>query len=332
MLDRDVYATGAGEGELLDIWDGEVLRNFCGPDGKNFFTCKGPSDIRLAFSICMDNLNPFFNKHGGKSYSVGTICLICHNLPPDIRYNLEYVFIFCVFPGPREPRLEQLNNVLKFVVDLFCDFWDPGVYYSSTKKYPNGRLAQAAIVLLLGDLMAVKKLSGIGKWCTQCPVEAKDIDNLDPETWPAPRTAEEHRRLAIEWKGLDSAAQVRHFNKYGIRWTELLRLPYFDAVRFTAVELSHNLLTNNADHHLRVIWDMNALLPDGLGDTGPSSSKKKEDLDPVRVQHAWEMVMRGTDKQLGEIRAKYLKECCRMAGEGTGGRKAALYKTLLEWV
>ncbi len=331
MLERNPYNTGAAEGELRDVWDGKVLRNFRGADGKNFFIHKGPGEIHLAFSLCEDNFNPFFNKHGGKSYSAGVICLICLNLPPHLRYLLENVFIFCVFPGPKEPKLEQINNVMRFLVDQFCVFWAPGVFYDSTPRYPRGRLVQAAIVLLLGDLMAVRKISGISKWCTQCPILAMDIDNLKPETWPAPRSGEEHRRLAEEWKLLGTKARIRHFARYGIRWSELLRLPYFDMPTFTAIELSHNLLTNCAEHHLRSLWGMDSSLQDGLGDKVVRQRKKRE-AHPTEIEHAWQVVHRGTKNQLADIPAIVLVECCKRAGEPNGGKKMALLEALENYV
>ena len=32
------------------------------------------------------------------------------------------------------------------------------------------------------------------------------------------------------------------FSQHGVRWTELARLPYFDLVRHTIIDLMHNLL------------------------------------------------------------------------------------------
>jgi hypothetical protein len=226
LLDRDVYNTGAPPGELWDIWDREVLRNFQGKDGSNFIRNKPPGEDHLLFSLCMDNFNPFFNKAGGKVYSSGAIALVCLNLPGELRHLLENMFVFCVFPGPKEPLLEQINNVLQPLIDKFLIFWLPGVHYSSTPRYPQGHLCRAAIVLLLGDLLAARKMSGINRWCTQCLIAASDIDNIQPETWPRSLTGDKHRELAEEWKALDTKGREKHFKKHGICYSELLRLPY----------------------------------------------------------------------------------------------------------
>lgn len=332
ILDRDVYQTGAGIGELFDIWDGEVLRNFQGPDGSNFFTCKGPGNLRLVFAICMDNFNPFFNKHGGKHYSAGVICLICLNLPPGMRHLIENIFIYCVVPGPREVELEKINHVQRRLIDTFLKFWQPGVYYSNTPRYPQGRLVNAAIVPLLGDFLAAKKLSGINRWCTQCTLPAISAENLDISTWPTRMTSEEHRRLAEEWKALGVRERNKHFRNHCIRWSELLRLPYWKPVEYTLVEFSHNLLTNNAERHLRTLLGMNVSLPDGMGDTEPPNPKPRRTASPLAVKLAWEKVLHGTDQQLAVLPAMVLKECCYEAKVPTGGHKMALLEALREWV
>lgn len=42
--------------------------------------------------------------------------------------------------------------------------------------------------------------------------------------------------------------------KYGTRYTELLRLPYFDCVRFTIVDPMHNLFLGSAKHVMQNVW------------------------------------------------------------------------------
>jgi hypothetical protein len=206
------------------------------------------------------------------------------------------------------------------------------VYYSSTPRYPQDRLCRAAIVLLLGDLLAARKISGINRWCTQCPIAASDIDNIQPDTWPRLLTGDEHRELAEKWKALDTKGRKKHFKKHSIRYSELLRLPYWDPVRFTVIELSHNLLSNNADHHLRVLFEMSVLSEDGLGDKEPIPTQRKGQLNPIAAGEAWETVLKGSDREVKELAAYALRECCRSAGPPIGGRKELLLKNIYEWV
>ncbi|TDL15159.1 hypothetical protein BD410DRAFT_694522, partial [Rickenella mellea] len=79
---------------MEDIWDGEILRNFPGPNGEPFFAQEG----RYAFSLCMDEFNPYHMKEAGKKVSVGAIYLVCLNLPPEMRYRFENVFLVGIVP------------------------------------------------------------------------------------------------------------------------------------------------------------------------------------------------------------------------------------------
>jgi hypothetical protein len=63
---------------MRDIFDGETLRNFKGPDGRHFSFGKGEG--RYVFSLSVDFFNPLGNKQAGKKVSVGLISLVCLNL------------------------------------------------------------------------------------------------------------------------------------------------------------------------------------------------------------------------------------------------------------
>ena len=96
--------------EMKDIFDGEILRNFKGFDGQ-LFTTSG-EEGRYVFSLCVDYFNLLGNKQAGKKKSIGLISLVCLNLPPDMRYKPENMFLFGIIPGPSEPLLTSLNHYL----------------------------------------------------------------------------------------------------------------------------------------------------------------------------------------------------------------------------
>ncbi len=63
-------------------------------------------------------------------------------------------------------------------------------------------------------------------------------------TWAGcpPRSYEEHRQLALEWKSLEGKERSEHFKEHGSRWAEIMRLPYYDCIRMTVIDPMHNLL------------------------------------------------------------------------------------------
>lgn len=131
---------------MHDIWDSPVLCEFCRADKHPFLEASG-NEGRLIFSLSMDGFNPYQSKKAGKVVSTAAIYMICLNLPPAIRYKLENMYLVGIIPGPREPLLDQVNHVLRPLVDDLLQFWHHGVRLSSTPLFSQGRLVRCAVLL-----------------------------------------------------------------------------------------------------------------------------------------------------------------------------------------
>ena len=69
------------------------------------------------------------------------------------------------------------------------------------------------------------------------------------------RSNQEHRREAQETLNQSTIKERQEVeSKYGTRYTELMRLPYFDCVRFTIVDPMHNLFLGSAKHIMQNVW------------------------------------------------------------------------------
>ncbi len=244
--------------ELTDIFDGEILRNFKGPDGQHFGL--GGDEGRYVFSLCCDNFNPLGNKQAGKSYSAGMVSLICLNLPPDIRYKPENMFLYGIIPGPHEPPLDCMNHYLKFLIDEFLECWSPGVRFSRTHQYFYGRVALCALVCLVCDLVGARKTMGFGavnhtQLCAlcQCKRGLSGPELTDMHSWQR-RTNEDYRASAQRYlDAQDDRERETIFKETGIRWSELLRLPYFDPSRFVVIDAMHNLFLGLIKEHFEIL-------------------------------------------------------------------------------
>ncbi|KAF8584514.1 hypothetical protein K439DRAFT_1345899, partial [Ramaria rubella] len=133
---------------FLDIWDGPIIRNFIGPDGKHFFEHSRP-EAHLLFGIGYDGFNPFHNKQAGKKASI------------------------CVVNGPKLPALTETNHYLRPIIDHFHLFWSVGFQFTETPLYPKGCLSRGAIVPMIMDLSALQQITGTGSheatfFCTFC--------------------------------------------------------------------------------------------------------------------------------------------------------------------
>ena len=254
------WKKGFTPAEMKDIFDGEILQNFKGPDGQHFSV--GGNEGRYVFSLCVDYFNPLGNKQAGKKKSVGLISMVCLNLPPELRYKPENMFLFGVVPGPHEPPLDCLNHYLSYLIDELLKFWHTGICYSRTNTFYFGRVVRCALICLVCDLPAARKTNGFAslkhsEMCSICRCKSKPktdiLNDSFTKIWER-RTGEEIRNSAQLY--LDAANEKERndtVHTTGIRWSELYRLPYFDPSRFVVVDAMHNLFLGLIQEHFDIL-------------------------------------------------------------------------------
>ncbi|EIW54249.1 uncharacterized protein TRAVEDRAFT_132588, partial [Trametes versicolor FP-101664 SS1] len=258
----DLAALLAERRTARDFCDGEILRTFLGPDGERLFVDVPPDETRLIFALAIDGFNPYQSKTAKQ----------------------KNMYLVGIIPGPSKPSMEQINHFLRLVVDDLLVLWAPGIRFSRTWKYRFGRLFRAALIPVVCDILAARQVVGLGShsstfFCGLCYLRLDDIENFDCATWPA-RDPDLHRRHAEEWKAAASLEdRDRLFDLHGIRWSELLRLPYWDPVGFTVVDSMHNLYLGLLKNHCRDIWGISVDLEDGDATSHPS--KKTPQFPPA---------------------------------------------------
>jgi hypothetical protein len=245
---------------VTDISQAEFLRTFKGPDGEHLFFDRPDNEGRYVFSLNVD----FFNSEGmsvrGPSVSSGIISAACLNLPLDIRYKPENMYV-CIIPGPKEPHLTELNHYLRPLIDDLSVSWERSVFFSRTANYPKGRHTRCGIACAVCDLPAARKLSQSANhnshfYCTVCNCfHTKTLGRTDFESpdWMR-KDVTALRKAAEEWKNASTAReQVNLFQRNGVRWSEMWRLPYWDPTRMLVVDLMHCLLEGLAQFHFREV-------------------------------------------------------------------------------
>ncbi|PKC01816.1 hypothetical protein RhiirA5_298088 [Rhizophagus irregularis] len=64
-----------------------------------------------------------------------------------------------------------------------------------------------------------------------------------------------HRQYAHEWlRCFSKPSREAHFKEHGVRWSELLRLPYMDPIRFAVVDPMHCLFLGVAKWIIKSIF------------------------------------------------------------------------------
>lgn len=305
--------------ELTDIFDGHLIREFKGPDGKKHFSVPSEEgEGRYLFSLGFDNFNPLTNKQAGKKLSVGVFSLVCLNLPVEDRYKPENMFLAGIIPGPKEPPRDHTNSYWTPLVDCLEELWTRGVLFNRTGGYPSGRLVRCALVAVVCDTLAARKIGGFAscchEWfCTRClctrPVKKRrtqpeshrrryhpsrpdddgakgsetshsahfeggdgnrvGYNDYATHTWRR-RTNEGTRKAAEKYRRAPTEKLAQHyFDHSGLRWTEFLRLPYFDLTTMLVIDSMHNLFLGLLKEHFRNILGF-------ISKDGPKTKSKSE--------------------------------------------------------
>ena len=169
------------------------------------------------------------------------------------------VILVGIIPGPKQPK-ENINSYLSHFVEELKEFWhgiDIALPCSPTRR----ALVKVALTGMSCDLPAVRKVCGFpghsaSLGCSKCLYcyksglfgEKLDYSGFDTTEWPA-RTLDAHRKGATKYEQAQTKSdQHKVFSEYGVRHSILLRLPYFDPIRFHVIDPMHNLLLGTAKH------------------------------------------------------------------------------------
>lgn len=332
---RPCYKGGVGGEEMRDIWDAPGLFDIKGPDGRSFWDVSDKTEGRLVFALNMDGFNPFGNKEAGKKVSVGAMYMVCMNLPPTIRYNIENVFLVGVIPGPHEPSLHEINHFLKPLVDELHELWTHGVFLTRTRLYPHGQRVRCALGPLICDLPAARQMSGFSHFrstnsCSECTQTHSELNNLNFKDWK-PRCPQLHRKYATAWKNANSRSERDRITLlHGVRWSELLRLSYWDPTKFTVIDSMHCFYLRLMQHHVRSIWGMDVKFEDGDGITFDPKLNEPTEAEMNDAHHIFRFE---SQSRLAELPARILRQLCTDTSTlHNKGVKKVLLRRLLDYV
>jgi ssDNA-binding Zn-finger/Zn-ribbon topoisomerase 1 len=277
------------DGLLSDIYDGQIWQTLKDDDDSNFFR----SDVADSHIGIMLNLD-WFQPYETTTHSTGVIYAAICNLPREIRFKRENMLTLGILPGPREVKTHKINHYLAPVVDDLMSLWN-GVTLPNTFECQTGKKIRAALILVSCDVPAARKICGhisALASCHRCKKHSNyenrrnnfaGIDEMDE--WFISRDEDEHRQNALDWRRCISDAERDRFAKRtGVRWSELLRLPYFDPIRFAVVDPMHCLFLGIARWIVKQLWiDGGVLKSDNLEDIQEKMNEFKVPSDLGRI-------------------------------------------------
>ncbi|KIM28138.1 hypothetical protein M408DRAFT_31809, partial [Serendipita vermifera MAFF 305830] len=189
------------------------------------------------------------------------IVMACLNLPPYERYRDENIYLVALLPGKHQQV--DCNPLLKPLVEDLLRYWETGAYFTGVPNFPEPRLIRCALVQLICDLPAARKIAGfIGHsatyFCSICQTSTGQIEDLESFNEPQKqRESRNHMKHALEYKrwvdeyGME-VAEKKLQPKGGpqhVRWSILNDLPYWDPIRCTILDVMHMILLGLCKFH-----------------------------------------------------------------------------------
>ncbi len=248
-------------GLYTDIYDGEIWKTFpSSTDNSAQFFTPDTADSHLGIMINLDWFQPF----DSASYSTGAIYGVICNLPREVRFKKENMLILALLPGPNEVKLHKINHYLAPIVDELLEFWS-GVNLPPSEDHPEVKKIRLAVICCANDIPAARKLCGhisAKAACYRCHKRANVVGRRsnfggfdDISEWFQDRDPEEHRTNAEAWRYCTTRDERdAHVSANLVRWSEMLRLPYFNPIRHLIVDPMHCLFLGIAKWIVKKLW------------------------------------------------------------------------------
>ena len=241
---------------MADITDGKVW--------KELVTSISPDRTPVNILGLLINID-WFQPYKDISYSVGVIYAVIINLPRSLRYKEENVIIVGIIPGPHEPK-KHINSFLGPLVSELLEF-HTGMWLSTSIGW---QFLRCVLMCQSSDIPATRKAAGFlghhaNKGCSRCLKsfpkvgDSLDYSGFERHRWPK-RTNFIHRQKAYKTLASKTKADRKRIeSENGARFCILFELPYYDAIRFTAIDVMHNLFLGTAKNVVHIWKDLNLL-------------------------------------------------------------------------
>ncbi|VDC05126.1 unnamed protein product [Peniophora sp. CBMAI 1063] len=240
----------------------------------------------LVLMINIDWFQPM-KKSGHGQHSTGAIYVMLANNSGALRFLPAEMFLVAILPGPDEPTTEQLNKVIQPLVDELLRLYngvDMPVHGMDGKQ-----CIHCALYMNISDLPASRKISGMRghtseEWmCTWCKMTMASLTHsrcFDPAGFSL-RSDWRYLKYAYHSQHLSDAQKKEVWEKRGVQWSELDRLPGWMPSVNSPLDLLHGGFLAFVKHIIRVIWIKYGLLNARRGDSSSPLQRFEDALSSI---------------------------------------------------
>ncbi|KAF8595016.1 hypothetical protein BDV93DRAFT_576770 [Ceratobasidium sp. AG-I] len=184
-----------------------------------------------------------------EKHSLGAIYVCFLNLHRSLRYRPENTILACIIPGPGEPHLEQLNEILDPLVEEFKTLYAGVVMKIYEDNQPKLVQVNVGVHMLNADSPARAKSNGTGGhahhsgFC-ECECEHDDINTEHGYDIDAHTLKDEDAilRLAKNSQQAPTAQERKSLaNAHGVKWSSFNDFPQWKPYTNAPLDLMHNL-------------------------------------------------------------------------------------------
>ncbi|XP_071143344.1 uncharacterized protein [Mytilus edulis] len=253
------------EGFFANVYDGRIWKEFQGTEKNNFLF----SERHYGLMINLDWFQPYEHVQ----YSVGVMYAVILNLPRNERFKLKNVVLIAIIPDMgKEPSLQTFLDPL---IDELKSVWTYGFSSNSFQSKKDKQNFKLALMCVGCDIPATRKLCGfLGHGatlgCSKCmktfpgDIGRKIYGGFDVENW-IPRDLIHQRQLVHLIRQAKTQTEKDSLeSKYGLRYSPLWDLEYFDPIRMSIIDPMHNLYQGTAKKLIKIWLELKILLPEEL--------------------------------------------------------------------
>ncbi|OAD70517.1 hypothetical protein PHYBLDRAFT_148432 [Phycomyces blakesleeanus NRRL 1555(-)] len=135
----------------------------------------------------------------------------------------ENIILVGVMPGPKEAKINQMNNFLEPLVDELVELY--GSITMKTPEFPNGTSIHAALMCVACDISAARKTAGFTGFAST------NACHICKRHFTVVAGTKENATEAEMWFCAESDAERAILEKqHGTHFSELHCLHYFDPI------------------------------------------------------------------------------------------------------